>query len=165
MNAQASEIMITPPYKAKETDTVKNVIEKFVEHRISGLPVVNDLDQIVGYISDGDIMRYIGKHKDIVVDFGVYYNYVLGDQNPFDLRSKNLDQVGVMDIAQRKVIKVQWDEDIEDIAALLGKKNIKKVPVEQNGRLAGVISRGDIIRFIYRNYLCQPSPEPSSESS
>jgi CBS domain-containing protein len=39
---QAHEIMISQVYKVKETDTVRSVIEKFIEHRISGLPVVNE---------------------------------------------------------------------------------------------------------------------------
>ena len=51
----------------KEYDYVGFVIEKFIEYGISGLPIVNDRNEIVGYISDGDILRYIGKHDDIVL--------------------------------------------------------------------------------------------------
>ena len=64
---QAHEIMIKEVYKVKESDTVRAVIEKFVEHRISGLPVVNDRNEIIGYVSDGDIMRYIGKRNGVLV--------------------------------------------------------------------------------------------------
>ncbi|MFJ5621352.1 CBS domain-containing protein [Peribacillus loiseleuriae] len=41
---------------------IRSVIEKFMEHSINDLPVINDGNEIVAYISDGDIMRCIGKH-------------------------------------------------------------------------------------------------------
>lgn len=49
------------------------------------------------------------------------------------LRSKSILNLNVMEIAKKKVIKVQWDTPIEEIAAILGEKKIKKVPVERKG--------------------------------
>ena len=43
-----------------------------------------------------------------------------------------------------------WNEEIENIAALLGKGQIKKLPVERNGVLVGIISRGDVIRHSFK---------------
>lgn len=66
---KANEIMIKQVYTVRESDTVRAAIKKFIKNRISGLPIVNDKNKIVAYVSDGDIMRYIGKHENIVVDF------------------------------------------------------------------------------------------------
>lgn len=143
---KAHEIMLTDVHKVKQSDTVRTVIEKFIEYRISGLPVVNERNEIVGFISDGDIMSYIGKHEDRVLD-NFYYSFVIkGDLEEFEDREKRLLNLNVMEIAKKKVIKVSWNEDVENIAAILGKKHIKKVPVERNGVLVGIISRGDVIR-------------------
>lgn len=60
---QAHDIMISHVYKVKEKDNVRSVVEKFTEYRISGLPVVNDRNEIIAYISDGDIMRYIANTR------------------------------------------------------------------------------------------------------
>lgn len=68
-------------------------------------------------------------------------------------RTQRLLNLNIMDIAQKKVIKVAWDEEIEDIAAILGKKKIKKLPVERNGELVGIISRGDVIRHSFKAIL------------
>ncbi|GHH96726.1 CBS domain-containing protein [Neobacillus kokaensis] len=150
---QAHEIMISQVHKVKESDTVRSVIEKFIEYRISGLPVVNDRNEIVGFISDGDILRYIGKHEDRVVD-NFYYAFIIkGDHEDFEEREHRLLKLNVLEIAKRKVFRVSWDESIENIAAILGKKQIKKVPVERNGVLAGIISRGDVIRNSFKNLL------------
>ncbi|MCD1258596.1 CBS domain-containing protein [Paenibacillus athensensis] len=150
---KAQDIMITQVYKVKEHDSVRAVIEKFIDHRISGLPVVNERNEIVAYISDGDIMRYIGKHQDLVVDF-VYHTAVFkGDIEDFESRAHKLLKVPVMDIARKKVIVVSADEELEQVAAILGKKQIKKLPVERRGVLVGIISRGDVIRQVFKKML------------
>ncbi|MGJ7909699.1 CBS domain-containing protein [Neobacillus sp. LXY-1] len=150
---KANEIMITQVHKVKESDSVRSVIEKFLEYRISGLPVVNDRNEVVAYVSDGDILRYIGKHEDRVVD-NFYYTFVIkGDQEEFEEREKRLLNLNVMEIAKKKVFTVSWNEDIENIAAFLGKKQIKKVPVERNGVLVGIISRGDVVRNAFKALL------------
>lgn len=150
---QAHEIMIQHVYKVKESDTVRSVIERFIEYRISGLPIVNERNEIVSYISDGDIMRYIGKHRDVVVDSFYYVAVFEGDSEAFEQRAKRLLDLGVMEIGKKKVIKVSWDEELENIAAILGKKQIKKLPVERNGVLVGIISRGDVIRHSFKSLL------------
>jgi CBS domain-containing protein len=147
---KAHDIMISQVYKVKESNTVRAVVEKFIAHRISGLPVVNDQNEVVAYVSDGDLMRYIGKHKDIIVDSFYFAAVVKGDNEEFDERVQSLMNLNIMEIAKRKVIKVSWDEEVEDIAAILGQKQIKKVPVVRNGVLVGIISRGDVIRHSFK---------------
>lgn len=150
---QAQDIMIREVHKVKESDTVRSAIEKFIEYGISGLPIVNDRNEIVGFLSDGDVLRYIGKHEDRVVD-SIYFSFVVKvDTVEFEDREKRLLDLNVLEIAKRKVIKVSWDEEIEKIASVLGKKQIKKVPVERNGVLVGIISRGDVIRNSFKSLL------------
>lgn len=150
---QAREIMISQVYKVKENDTVRSVIKKFIEYRISGLPVVNDRNEIVAYVSDGDIMRYIGKHENLVFDFFYYVAAIKGDDDEFEDRVQRILDLNILDIAKRKVIKVSLDDKLENIAAILAKKHIKKLPVEHNGVLVGIISRGDVIRHSFKSIL------------
>jgi CBS domain-containing protein len=150
---KAIDIMVRQVYKVKEDDTARSVIEKFIMHRISGLPVVNDRNEVVAYISDGDIMRYIGKHDDHIFGSYLYTAVIKGDNEEFQDRVRNLLPLNVMKIAQKKVIAVDAEEDIEQIAAILGKKRIKKLPVLKRGVLVGIISRGDVIRHSFQSIL------------
>jgi len=150
---QAHELMKTNVIKVKVQDSVRNVINKFIDHNISGLPVVNDRNEIVAYISDGDIMRFIGKHKDIIIDWMHFVTVIQGDDYKFEERVKHVLNLNVMDIAKKTVQTVEWNEEIEDVAAILGNKKIKKLPVKKNGVLAGIISRGDVIRTIFKELL------------
>jgi CBS domain-containing protein len=117
------------------------------------MPVVNDRNEIVAYLSDGDIMRYIGRHEDLIVDSFFQINVFVGDNDLFEERTRKLLNLNVMAIAKKKVITVHYEEDIEQIATILGKKQIKKVPVERNRVLVGIISRGDVIRHSFKALL------------
>lgn len=150
---KAYEIMNKEVYKVMENDTVRVVVKKFIENGISGLPVVNEKNEIVAYVSDGDIMRYIGKHEKLVVDFFYYVAVINGDDDDFESRVQKILDLNILQIAQRKCIKVSQDEEIENIAALLAKKNIKKLPVEHQGKLVGIISRGDVIRHAFKSII------------
>lgn len=150
---KAHEIMIRQVYKVKQEDTVRTFIEKCITHRISGMPVVNDRNEIVAYLSDGDIMRYIGRHEDLIVDSFFQINVFVGDNDEFEERTRKLLNLNVMAIARKKVVTVHAEEDIEVIATILGKKQIKKVPVERNRVLVGIISRGDVIRHSFKALL------------
>ena len=150
---QAHEIMISSIYTVQKSDIVRVAIEKFIKYRINGLPVVNEKNQIVAYISDGDIMRYIGKHQNIIYNSLDYIAFIKGDDDNFEKRIQGILDLNIMDIATKKVIKVSWDEEIENVAAILGKRQIKNLPVERNGTLVGIISRGDVIRNSFKAIL------------
>ena len=147
---QAHEIMKTEVIKVKKHDNVRAVIAKFIKYGISGLPIVDDHDRMLGYISDGDIMRHIGKQKNHVMDFFSFVYIARGNDDDFEEKAKEIMELNVLKIASRKVITVSWDEKIGNIASILGSKEIKKLPVERDGRLVGIISRGDVIRTAFR---------------
>lgn len=143
---KAHEIMNEPAISVLKHETVRAVVEKFIKHGISGMPIVNENHGIVAYVSDGDIMRYIGKHQDYIYEAFFFISFNYGDEEGFEERAKKVLDLNVMDIAKKSVIKTTWDTSVEDIAAVLGEKKIKKVPVERDGKIVGVISRGDVIR-------------------
>ncbi|WP_079708840.1 CBS domain-containing protein [Paraliobacillus ryukyuensis] len=150
---KASQIMKRSVIRLKETATIREVVEQFIEHGISGLPIVNDRNEVVAYISDGDIMRYIGKHKNYVIDMYSFINVIMGDDDSFEERMKRILKLNVLDIAKKNVITVSFDDRVEDVAYILGQKRIKKLPVLREGVLVGIISRGDVIRDAFKIVL------------
>jgi CBS domain-containing protein len=153
--AKAHEIMVNQVITVSENDTVQMVLRAFVDYRISGIPIINTKNEPVGFISDGDIMKYIGYRDPIVSfsDFSLYYTGTWIEPEPFADKIRHLNNLNVMEIATKKVIAVQFDEELDIVAKILGNKKIKKVMVLKDKKLAGIISRGDIIRFIVKNYL------------
>ncbi|NLL52236.1 MAG: CBS domain-containing protein [Peptococcaceae bacterium] len=152
--ALAHEIMVNQVISVSEQDSVKTALKALFEHHISGIPVINSRNEPVGYISDGDIMKYIGYRDPSVFffDLAIYPTSWIMSQS-FEEKIKDLQNFNVMDIATNKVITVQYNEEIEKIAKVLGDKKIKQVPVVKDKKMVGIISRGDIVRYIVKNFL------------
>lgn len=157
MTIKVHEIMEKDVYTCPTTATIGEVLQILVDNRVSGVPIVDDSLQVVGFISDGDIMQYIGKQNPQTIGFSTYM-LVLFDETPFDQKIKELLELNVMRLATTKIIYVDADYEIDEAAKILGKKKIKKAPVLKDGKLVGVISRSEIIRyiaglFLEKNYL------------
>jgi len=150
---QVHEIMITSLHTMREDETVRTAVEKMIRYGINGLPVTNSENCLRAYVSDGDIMKFIGRHQNVVYNSLYYVAYIKGDDMDFHNRMKQILSLNIMEIANSKLVKVDWDEEIEIAAAILGKKQIKNLPVEKDGKLVGIISRGDIIRHYFRSIL------------
>ncbi len=166
---KVSEIMVTDVYAANENDTVRSVLEKFAKFGIGGMPIVNDDNLLVGYISDGDIMRHLGKHLNRPLNYftmaaeyysGIGLNSSTGIE--YDELRENLQQVvglNVLAVGVKRAITVKENDDIVAVADLLSKRKIKKVPVERDRKLIGIVSRGDVVRAVVKTFLALNSPE------
>lgn len=150
---KAKDMMIKDVFSVNEDATVRDVIRHFISHRISGLPVVKANGELAGYISDGDIMRYIGKHQDIIIDSILTVGIITGDDKSFAERAQEVLDLNVHNITKRKIITIDAEVEAEDVAAVLGKRQIKKLPVTKDGKLVGIISRGDVIRNTFEKLL------------
>lgn len=152
MSEPIRNIMETDVYTVNEKDTIADVLRVLVEKKTSGLPIIDDNQKIVGFISDGDIMKYIAKQDPRIIDMTSFIT-VWYDIESFDQKLEDLLKINVMELATTKAVTVNEDEAIDDVARILGKKKIKKVPVEADGKLVGVISRSNIIRYIVQKHL------------
>ena len=118
------------------------------------MPIINDEIRVVGFISDGDIMKFIAKQDPRIIDMTSFIT-VWYDTESFDKKLDDLMDLNVMELATTKVISVDADFEIDEVAKVLGKKKIKKVPVLENGILVGIVSRTNIIRYIVSCHLPQ----------
>lgn len=152
MNKKISEIMDTDVYTVNESATVGDVLRVLVDKKTSGVPIVNSDKRVVGFISDGDIMKFIAKQDPRIIDMTSFIT-VWYDTESFDKKLNDLMELNVMELATTKVISVDSDFEIDEVAKVLGKKKIKKVPVLENGILVGIVSRTNIIRYIVSCHL------------
>jgi CBS domain-containing membrane protein len=109
------------------------------EQKISGMPVLDEKDCVIGVISEADILAAgLGKKRTA----GDLVRRLLGEPMP---EKKEGHRVG--DVMNAPPITIGPFEDIKEVAAILDKQRIKRLPVVDNdGKLLGIVSRGDIIR-------------------
>jgi CBS domain-containing membrane protein len=116
------------------------------EHKISGMPVVDDAKRVIGVISEADLLQLIGMKKDHT--FKDILRNILGETG----RAKITDGDRVEGVMSTPALTIGPDADIKKAAVLLDERRFKRLPVvDGEGRLMGIISRGDIVRAIGEN--------------
>jgi CBS-domain-containing membrane protein len=136
----------------RETD-IRTAAELLTRHRISGMPVVDDEDRVIGVIGEADILSMTGLKRES--GFKDIVRHLLGE--PVPTRKKDGSTVGEM--MSSPAITTTPDGDIREVAAVLDEKRIKRLPVvDEKGRLVGVISRADIIRILGQDVMA-PLPK------
>ena len=146
-----SRAMNPEPYFVASTASIREVAQIMVDNKASGVPIVDHNKMVVGFISDGDIMKYIGRNDGILDS--TYMLYQVPDPQTFPQRISKLIDMNVMQIATKNVIAVKSDSSLEDACRLLSEKRIKKVPVVEEGELVGSLSRADVIRGTMANIV------------
>lgn len=146
------EIMDKDVYICKSTETVETVLKYLAIKKVSGVPIVDDDMKVVGFISDGDIMGYISRKKPILLDF-FDHTSVIYDEVSFEQKLASLMDMNVMELASPRAVTIGPDQYVDEAAELLARKRIKKLPVVENGKLVGVISRSTIVRHIMQDML------------
>lgn len=135
-------ITITPAAPLQEA------IQILAEKRISGLPVVNDQGDLIGIISDTDLMW-----QESGVDAPPYImllDSIIYLQNPARHEKEIHKALGqtVEEVMSDRPITIKADQSLREAAHLMNDKKIRRLPVvdSQSGKLVGILTQGDIIR-------------------
>jgi len=134
------DIMTKDVVKVKRDTNLQEAARRLSGLRISGMPVVDDANKVIGVISEADILSLAGVKRGHT--FKDILRHVLGE--PLPGRKKG-NTVG--DVMSSPAITTGPDTDIREVAAVLDERRIKRLPVvDAEGKLAGIISREDIVR-------------------
>jgi len=136
---------MTAPVITTTPDTpIRDIASLLLEHRISGLPVVEN-GRVVGIVSEGDLLRRaeIGTERrrskwlDALIDPNI---------QAADFSASR----GVLarDVMTREIVSVRPEAELSEIAKLLEQHHIKRVPVIDGDRLLGIVSRANLLRAL-----------------
>lgn len=140
--------MIRDVIFVKKGETVRNLLRTLVEHKIGGVPVVGDMNRLLGMISDGDVLRALTPREQTVFDFYTI-SFVLEKQEVKEKIKHKLQEPVDKMMTRRNLYYVHPEDDFEKVLKILSRHRFKKIPVvNQAHRVVGVVSRGDVLRFI-----------------
>lgn len=128
-----------------EDTPLKEVAELLSLRELIGIPVVNQENEVTGWISETDIIASIFPEKVKIENPDVIYFMNLSQV------VKKLTQVGqamVRDYMIRNVYRVEEDTPASDVVELMLHKDFKRVPVVRNKRLVGVVDRSSLSRIL-----------------
>ncbi len=136
------DVMTNNVYSVTKDTEVQEAANILSERKISGMPVINEQGRVIGVISEADILASAGLGKKRAA--GDFLRRLMGEAVT---GRRPGHRAG--DVMTSPPITTGPFEDIKEVAVVLDKHRIKRLPVVDNdGKLLGIISRGDIIRAI-----------------
>ena len=142
------EIMTTAVVTAKPETTVRELADILAKNKISGVPVVDDEGRVLGMVSEADIIL-----QDADLHFPYYIQFlesVIYLQSVHKFEERFRKQIGskVSEIMTEEVVSATPEATVREVATLMADRNVNRLPVTENGRLVGIVTRGDIVRAI-----------------
>jgi CBS domain-containing protein len=104
---------------------IEDVMDKLIKHRISGGPVVNENNELIGVISEGDCIKQISESR--------YYNMPMNQDTIEKYMAKEVDTI-------------DGNMNVFDAAAKFLQSKHRRFPIVENGKLVGQISQKDVLK-------------------
>jgi CBS domain-containing protein len=117
------EVMNRNVKTVRPEDTVKDAAKIMNEHRIGSLVVVSGTGEVVGILTERDILT------DVVAT------------------GKSADEVKISEIMTPNIITITPEKTLEEAADLMTANKIKKLPVVEHGRLVGIVTATDLMAY------------------
>lgn len=146
-----ASIMETDPYTISATASMGDAMRELVARKVGGMPVVDERGRGVGYLSDGDVMRYLADQRPVAT--GAYALIEAANGETVDDRLRELVKLPVGDVATDGLVTLRADASLKDACALLAQHKLKKVPVVEGERIIGTVNRSDVLRYAMETYL------------
>lgn len=142
---QAQDVMVYPVITVAPTATVRDAAALMLERHVSALPVVDAAGKLVGILSEGDLMRRVETGTErrkswwlrlFTVEAAAATEYAKAHAR------------SVADVMSTRVITATPETRLHEIATLLEKHRIKRVPIVWNGEIVGIVSRANLVQAL-----------------
>ena len=150
------DLMTTQVITVKPTDTVRQAVIKMALDNVTGAPVVDNRNHVLGVISQTDILQLILKYQD-KLDEEIHSEHLLSQPMDTDNQSADMTLINkefsgmkVEDIMVRSTLYTTPDAEIVEALRMMMKMDVNRLPVLEQGILVGTVSRSEVIFAIYK---------------
>jgi CBS domain-containing protein len=145
MDMKAADVMVSAVISVGPNARVEEVARTLLENRISAVPVIDGQGKLLGIVSEGDLMRRseagTGRRR------SWWLEYFAGKQVLAAEYVKSHSHK-VTDVMTRSVITATPETSLSDIATLLEKNRIKRVPIVRDEKVVGIVSRANLVQAL-----------------
>ena len=151
---KAKDVMTQPVISVAANASMQDAIRIMLQHKISGLPVVDASGQLVGVVTEGDFLRRIEtgtlRRRPRWIEFFA---------GPGRLADDYVRAAGrrVEETMTPEVQTITEDASLEDIVRLMERHRIKRVPVTREGKPVGIVTRQNLMRALVRTAKATPT--------
>ena len=144
---QAKDIMTRDVITVTQDNAVRDVAGIMLDNRISAVPVVDTSGSLVGIVSEGDLMH---RSESGTRHRRSWWLSLLSGNDVLANEFVKEHSRQVADVMTRDVITASPQATLGDIAELLEKNRIKRVPIVEKGKLVGIVSRANLLQALIR---------------
>jgi len=156
---KAADVMTTDVLSVRLDTPVTKIAEVLLANRISAVPVVNNKDVLAGIVSEGDLIRRVEAGTERRRS---WWLELLTGKETLAREFVMSHARAAADVMTSPAVSVTPDTSLADIASLLEKHRIKRVPVAVNGKIVGIVSRANLIQALVTQSKTQ---EPSVDDA
>jgi CBS domain-containing protein len=142
---KARDIMVSPVITVKPSASVRDVAKLLLEHRISAVPVIDDQEKLVGIVSEGDLIHRseIGTEQR-----RSWWLVLIANQQSIAVDYIKAHATRIGDVMTRNVVTAAPDTSLHEIAMMMERNAIKRIPIVRDGQLVGIVSRANLVQAI-----------------
>jgi CBS domain-containing protein len=150
MQLRARDIMTAPVITAPPEATIRELVELMTARRISGVPIVSAAGELVGIVTEGDLLyKELAPRPEGPPELVQRFLPLPGIAAAAD-RARKAEGVRAAEVMTSPVITVTEDATVHEIAGLMSRHGINRVPVVRDGRVVGIVSRNDVLKVFAR---------------
>jgi len=145
---KVKDIMNRNVKTAKPSTPVRDIVEVMCFNKISGMPVVDDNNNVVGVVSEKDVLRKMFPDiADVAKEEGV------PDFERMEKSYSDALSLKTSDIMSKLVASATAEMPVMKAVSMMCVQKIRRIPVVEGGKLVGIVSLGDVHKAIFANSL------------
>jgi CBS domain-containing protein len=142
-----TRFVVTVPPSASMTEIARCL----AQHAISGVPVCEADGKLVGIITEGDLIRPVMRSREKRRDWWLRHLADGTDLAPEFLNYVKGTHTSARELMRADVVTATETTTVADIAELMVKNDIKRVPIVREGKVVGIVTRADLVKSLARN--------------
>jgi len=153
---KVKDVMVKEVITLRPKETVREATSKFAAHNISGCPVVNEKNEVVGVFSEEDILEALKtQYKELKmlmppqIMFGISFVEVIKEKEALQAFAE-IGDTSIESIMKKDVMTASPEDTLEKVIQLMVKNKVNRIPIVENQKLTGIVTRGDILKGFFR---------------
>lgn len=142
---KAKDIMTPGVVTVSPGTTVEELGRLFIEKGISGVPVVDKEQNLFGVVTENDLIKRSGRFH-IPTIIRLFDAFIPLGASSMEKEIQRMSASKVSEICTRKVISVDPETSLQEVATIMSEKRVHHLPVVSSGKLLGIIGKADVIR-------------------
>lgn len=151
---KARDVMTTTVLTVRPEATVAEVARLMLDKHVSGVPVVDDRERLVGIVTEGDLMR----RAELSTGGEPWWQSLAATPEQKARAYVKGHGTAVRDVMTTDLVTIGEDDPLDRIAMVFEGRGIKRAPVVRDGKIVGIVSRANLLQGMVAGQNRKPGP-------